>query len=328
MTARRRSHRAAPHADESGAPRPEQPNDTDASGGASDPITSRRNFMKFTGACAAALATTGTARASGADLDPDRMGVLVDLTVCVGCRRCEWACNEANDLPNEPLSAFDDASVFETRRRPTSTQLTVVNRGPADGEAGEPTHFKVQCMHCERPNCVSACLVGAMRKDPAGPVMYDASKCIGCRYCMVACPFQNVAYEYENALTPQVRKCTLCQQRTRDGGRPACVEMCPVEALLYAKRSDLLAVAHERIRRHPDRYVNHVYGEHEVGGTSWLYLSDRPFAELGFPTLGPDSPADLSETIQHGIFKGFAAPLLLGGLLLACRKVTMGGEQA
>ena len=109
---------------------------------------------------------------------------------------------------------------------------------------------------------------------------------------------------------------------------PACVEMCPVEALSYGKRSDLLAIAHERIRHHGARYIDHVYGEHEVGGTSWLYLSDRPFAELGFPVLGSDSPAELSETIQHGIFKGFAAPLLLGGLLFAFRKVTVDGEEA
>jgi formate dehydrogenase iron-sulfur subunit len=289
--------------------------------------TSRRDFVKRSGACVAALAATGTASAAAHhELDSDRKGVLVDLTLCVGCRRCEWACNEANGLPNGPLSSFDDASVFHSRRGPSSTQFTVVNRTPVKEDGQAPVYFKVQCMHCERPACVSACLVGAMRKDPKGPVTYDASKCIGCRYCLVACPVQNVAYEYENALTPRVRKCTLCRERTSAGGIPACVEMCPVEALLYGRRSDLLQTAHERIQRHPERYVDHVYGEHEAGGTSWLYLSDRPFSELGFPELDSTSPAVLSETIQHGIFKGFAAPLLLAGLLAALFKIT-NGEQ-
>ena len=291
------------------------------------PGTSRRNFMKLSGVCVAALATGGTATAAEhSELDADRCGVLVDLTLCIGCRRCEWACNEANELPNGSLQSFNDTSVFEKRRGPSSTQLSVVNRTKEKEDGTKPLFFKVQCMHCEKPNCVSACLVGAMQKDPHGPVTYDASKCIGCRYCMVACPFQNAAYEYENALTPEVKKCTLCKERTSAGGLPACVEMCPVEALLYGKRSELLEIAHERIRKHPERYVDHVYGETETGGTSWLYLSDRPFSEVGFPELGPNSPADLSESIQHGIFKGAAAPLILAGLLTALRKLTNGGD--
>jgi Fe-S-cluster-containing dehydrogenase component len=253
--------------------------------------------------------------------------VLVDLTVCIGCRRCEWACAEGNELPHGSLDSYDDTSVFEERRYPTSKRLTVVNQAPATHDDGSPVHFKSQCMHCEHPACVSACIVGALRKDPGGPVTYDASKCIGCRYCIVACPFQMPAYEYENALTPEVRKCTLCKERTKDGGVPACVSVCPVEALTYGSREELLALAHERIRKHPDRYVNHVYGEHEAGGTSWLYLSDRPFQELGFPTLGPVSPAEVTETIQHGIFKGFAAPLLLGGLLAAMSKLSRGSRE-
>ena len=211
---------------------------------------------------------------------------------------------------------------MDERRRPQPEQLTVVNRAPMREGEETPLHFKVQCMHCEKPPCVSACLVGALEKHPDGPVTYDASKCIGCRYCMVACPQQLLSYEYDEALTPRVRKCELCRERTHAGGIPACVEICPVEALVFGKRSDLLAMAHERISRHPDRYIDHVYGETEAGGSSWLYLSDRPFSELGFPELGPNSPANVTETIQHGIFKGFAAPLLLGGLLLTLKRLT------
>lgn len=288
---------------------------------------SRRDFVRYSGVCAAALAAGAPADAAGSrTLSDDRRGVLVDLTICVGCRRCEWACNHENDLPNGELHEFDDASVFASRRRPTSVQLTVVNRWPASG-GGKPVHVKTQCMHCEHPACASACLVGAMRKTPGGPVVYDASRCIGCRYCMVACPFQFAAYEYENALTPQVKKCQFCPSRTQRGELPACVAMCPVEALTYGRRDELLKLARERIRNNPGRYVNHVYGEHEAGGTSWLYLADRPFAELGLPDLDSTSPAELTEMIQHGIFRGFAAPLMLFGLLGAIGKLTSHAEE-
>jgi Fe-S-cluster-containing dehydrogenase component len=198
----------------------------------------------------------------------------------------------------------------------------VVNREASKDGTREPIHLKVQCMHCERPACVSACLVGAMRKDPKGAVTYDASRCIGCRYCLVACPFERLSYEYEKALTPRVAKCDFCRERTAAGGAPACVEICPVEALTFGCRSTLLALAHEKIRNHPEKYVDHVYGEHEVGGTSWLYLSDRPFEEIGFPTLGPKSPAATTEAIQHGIFRGFAAPIGLVTLLGAINAIS------
>ena len=287
---------------------------------------SRRDFFKLSGVALAALASPAAASPGAHDgLDPGRKGVLVDLTLCIGCRRCEWACAEANSNPHGPLHEYDDTSVFEAPRRPTATQLTVVNRVPGAPGVREPIHLKVQCMHCERPACVSACLVGAMRKQPDGPVTYDASRCIGCRYCMVACPFEFLGYEYDRALTPRVRKCTLCRDRTSEGGTPACVEICPVEALTYGPRAELLALAHERISKQPGRYVDHVYGEHEAGGTSWLYLAARPLEELGFPRLGDRSPADISESVQHGIFRGFAAPILLGGLLAVVNKVAKKG---
>lgn len=295
---------------------------------------SRRDFVRLTVGLAA-ISVGGTAGASehsdSRKLAEDRMAVLVDLTRCVGCRRCEWACADANDNPHGPIEECDDQSVLEIRRTPTARQFCIVNRAPAAEPDGQPVHMKVQCMHCEHPPCVSACLVGAMRKDPSGPVTYDPSRCIGCRYCMVACPFERLAYEYDRRLTPRVRKCEMCRHRTAQGQVPACVEICPVEALQYGRRSDLLRIAHERIDGHPGRYVNHVYGETEGGGTSWLYLSARPFEELaglGFPVLGPRSPAEKTESIQHGIFKWGAAPLVLGAFLATLNKVTKKGVGA
>jgi Fe-S-cluster-containing dehydrogenase component len=292
--------------------------------------TSRRNFVQLTVGLAAAT-VCGSASASerphAAGLDADRMGVLVDLTRCIGCRRCEWACADANDNPHGTLEECDDQSVFDATRRPTADQHCVVNRSDAAGDAGGPVFTKIQCMHCEHAPCVSACLVGAMRKDPSGPVYYDASRCIGCRYCMMACPFERLAYEYSSRLTPRVRKCELCRHRTAEGLVPACVEICPVEALQYGKRDDLLRIAHQRIAKDPDQYVHKVYGETDGGGTSWLYLSKAPFEELGFPRLAQRSPAERTEGIQHGVFKGFAAPLLLGALLATVNKVShRGGE--
>jgi formate dehydrogenase iron-sulfur subunit len=138
---------------------------------------------------------------------------------------------------------------------------------------------------------------------------------------MVACPYQIPAYEYDNALTPRVMKCTLCPERTlKEGRRPACVEICPREALLYGRRDELLQIAHERIAQNPERYHPEVHGEHAVGGTSWLLLGDRPATEYGIPKLSDQSPAVLTETIQHGIFRGFSGPLMIFGLLSVLMK--------
>ena len=289
----------------------------------------RREFLKTLALTSGSLAGVSRLKASKKDkLSSDRFGVLTELTDWLGCRRCEWACNEANELPNQPLDSFSDMSVFENMRRPTSEKYTVVNSYANKGLDGGALNVKVQCMHCEHPACASACIVGALQKHPDGPVTYDASACIGCRYCMIACPFQIPAYEYEKVLTPQVRKCTLCFERTiENGDLPACVEVCPTEAIVFGRRKDLLELAHERIRKHPDKYIDHVYGEYEVGGTSWMYLSNQPFSEIGFPELGGKSPAQLTESIQHGIFKGFAGPIMLFGLLGIIMKVMKKEEE-
>jgi Fe-S-cluster-containing dehydrogenase component len=283
-------------------------------------MVTRRNFLKSAGAAAgtavAALTGIEAAQASTSGLDPDRVGVLCDFTLCIGCRRCEFACAENAGLPHGSLHAYDDTGVFAANRRPTAESLTVVNRYPGPAKTARPLDVKVNCLHCEHPACASACPVHALEKSPRGPVTYDAGRCIGCRYCMVACPFQIPAYEYHNATTPRVMKCTLCQERTLEQGRPpACVEICPREALLYGPRDSLLRVARSRIAADPERYVNHVYGEFEAGGTSWLYLSDRDFREVDLPELEHESPAVVTETIQHGIFKGFTGPLMLAALV-------------
>jgi Ni/Fe-hydrogenase subunit HybB-like protein/Fe-S-cluster-containing dehydrogenase component len=279
----------------------------------------RRQFLKHLAlasvASSGALAPTA-ARASGGGTgaephDPD--GVLVDLTACVGCRVCEYACRKANCLPTGARASYDDPSVFAKPRRPTCASPTVVNAWPASDAS--PVYAKINCVHCNKPACVSACIVGALEKHDNGAVTYDPGKCIGCRYCMVACPMQLPAYDYQDALTPQVRKCQFCFDLIGGDGAPACVTECPRQAMSFGKRRDLLSMAHERIARKPKQYVDHVYGEHEVGGTSWMYLSPVPFEQAGFLKLPRVAPPVLTEKIQHGVFKYGIAPMGWYGFL-------------
>lgn len=246
-------------------------------------------------------------------------GVLVDVSKCIGCRRCEWACNEWNQNPNRPLREFEASvhqkpSVFDKMRRPHAGQFTVVNRFYA--KDGTPIYVKKQCMHCIEPACYSACFVEAFRKTKEGPVIYNPHVCIGCRYCMVACPFDIPAYEYYDPITPQVTKCTMCYDRIVEGKVPACVEICTAGALTFGKRSELLKLAWERIMNNPGKYYPYVYGEKEVGGTSWLYISPVPFEEIGFRTdLGEIPISEHSEKFLFTVkfFEVVAAwPLVFG----------------
>jgi Fe-S-cluster-containing dehydrogenase component len=280
----------------------------------------RRGFLRSVATVGAAAAGLGeasqSAEGSVAGINPNSLGVLMDIPNCIGCRKCEFACQQAAGFAVPPIETFDDKSVFEAHRRPHPRNYTTVNRFPNPIDPQRPIYVKANCLHCNDPACVSACLVGAFKKEPNGAVTYDAWKCMGCRYCMVACPFQIPTYEYDNALTPQVRKCTFCFDKVvQEGGVPACVRICPNDALIFGKRDELVALAHDRIRSRPDNYVDHVYGEHEAGGTSWLYLSGVPFEQIGFVQLGSLAPPRLTESVQHGIFKMFMPPLALYGLL-------------
>ena len=248
--------------------------------------TTRRGFLK------AVAALAGTAVAAGLVTSPEKVfaagpatstypfGMLTDLTRCIGCRKCEVACNRVNNLP-APSTSFEDSSVFDQERKPTADAFTVVNRYK-NPSGGKPIYRKIQCNHCEEPACVSACPVGAMKKTPEGPVVYNPDLCIGCRYCMVACPFHIPAYDYSSATDPRVRKCNMCSDRIAQGLVPACAEACTMGAITFGKRGDLVSIARDRIRSNPSQYIDHVYGETEAGGTNWLYISGAPFEDLGF----------------------------------------------
>lgn len=274
----------------------------------------RRDFLKLAGAAGmAAVAGPSAAEAKPVRrISEDWMGMLTDLTLCIGCRKCEWACRKANSLApegGESMEAYEDKSVFEDPRRTDAKNFTVVDRPGPTLPDGNPIYVKKQCMHCFEPACASACLVAAFRKSPEGPVLYNEDVCIGCRYCMIACPFYAPAFSYDDPFTPAVKKCTMCFDRiTKEDKVPACAEICPEEAITYGKRSDLIELAREKIRSAPDKYEEHIYGEYEVGGTCWLYLSPKPYEELGFQT-------DLDDTPRPALTKTFlsAVPMVLIG---------------
>jgi len=279
---------------------------------------SRRGFI---GGVLGSAALTGTAGASTVEYFggyPGRYGLLHDTTLCVGCRSCEVACKKVNELPPFDGNAIDDHSVFEQKRRTTDTSLTVVNRY-RDADGDHPAVYrKHQCMHCNEPCCATVCPVHAFEKTPEGPVLYHAELCMGCRYCVMACPYYALAYEYENPLTPRVMRCTMCYPRIKEGLIPGCAEACPMGAITFGRRDELIKVARERIRKNPERYVDHIFGENEFGGTSWLILAGVPFKELDLhadvtheplPAIGTSylSVVPLVITIYPGLLAAFYA---------------------
>lgn len=278
---------------------------------------SRRKFLSIS-MLAGGAALVGPTKAKAApefEGWPNSFGMLTDFTACVGCRSCERACNEANNLP-APDKPFDDPSVFEEQRWPTAKAYTVVNRHENKADPSKPVYRKIQCNHCLEPACANACPIHAYTKTPEGAVIYDKDLCFGCRYCVISCPFNIPAYDYASALDARVVKCILCYGRIKEGKLPACAEACPGGAITFGKRDDLLKLAKKRIADNPGKYIDHVYGEREVGGTSWLYISGVPFEQLGFPTNLPKKPVgELSKgylSTVPVIFTTF--PVLFGGI--------------
>lgn len=238
-------------------------------------------------------------------------GVLYDSTRCVGCQTCESSCAEANGLP-APADTIEAGVI----RKTDESHRTVVNSyNSSKGEA----FVKKQCMHCNEPACTAACLTQAMYKTKEGPVIWRGDKCMGCRYCMVSCPFDAPKFEYHSA-NPKIEKCTMCYSRIGEGKIPACVETCPAEALTYGTRRELLKEARKRIVENPDTYEDHIYGEHEAGGTGFLYLSAVPFNELGFSTtLQNKSYPELSKGFLYSVPTIF---VLWPAILLGIREST------
>jgi len=215
--------------------------------------------------------------------------ILVDVTKCTGCELCVDACVEVNNLDSQQAQIDS----VRTADGLSADRLSTIIKLPQG-------HFaRKSCMHCLEPSCVSACLVGAITLTREGPVIYDPDKCIGCRYCMLACPFHIPRYEWDST-HPYIMKCTMCFDRLKDGLQPACVEACPNQVMLFGERDKLLKEAHSRIADHPESYKNHVWGEEEYGGTSVMYISDINLDEMDWPHL---SALAIPELTEHLISK-------------------------
>jgi formate dehydrogenase iron-sulfur subunit len=281
----------------------------------------RRSFLKLLGVTGITLAIGENVNASTrSDTDVEFNGILYDATRCVGCRTCEFECAVAHQLP-EPLPSEKIAAV----RKTDETCNTVVNTfQTGKGEV----YVKRQCMHCNEPACVAACLTKAMHKSKTGPVTWDGDKCMGCRYCMVSCPFDIPKFEYHSA-NPKIQKCDQCFERVKTEKSPACVFNCPNEALLYGKRRDLMKEARRRIYEKPDLYVDHIYGEHEAGGTGWLYLSPVPPDQLGLNTnIQQSSYPALTKGFLYSVPSVFVlVPTLLLGIHQATRNNHLNKEK-
>ncbi|MDP3064017.1 MAG: 4Fe-4S dicluster domain-containing protein [Chloroflexota bacterium] len=214
--------------------------------------------------------------------------MLVDTTRCTGCRGCQVACKQWNDKPGESTTYSPTGS---NPPRLSVKTWTYVDFRPAERTNGQTTwsFVKRQCMHCLDPACVSACATKALTKTKEGPVIYRVERCFGCRYCMVACPFDVLRFEWDSA-NPSLQKCQFCFDRIQDGKEPACAKTCPTDAIMFGERDALLEEARTRVYSQPAKYVQHIYGEKEAGGTSWLYVSDVPFEDLGLPTNVKERP--------------------------------------
>ncbi len=341
-------------------------------------MDNRRQFFK--GALAGSAALTAAVVSGEANAretrsrPPEALGLLYDATLCVGCKACVSACKQANDNPAEfsgPQTLWDTPLDNSGR---TFNIIKVYRNGSMatkDAEVDGYAFMKNSCMHCADPSCVSACPVSAMSKDPVtGVVGYDPDKCIGCRYCVAACPFGIPKYQYDSP-TGQIGKCELCRHRHKDGNYSACAQVCPTGATLFGRTEDLLEEAKRRLamkpgelhtfprgrlpskaereakaqgkvlptpwRKEPDqsyetpagRYLQHIYGDQEYGGTQVLKLSGVDFQKLGMPDLPPDAAAAQSETIQHTLYGNMVLPFaVLGVMGFIARRNTQASEDS
>ncbi|WP_324718150.1 4Fe-4S dicluster domain-containing protein [Carboxydochorda subterranea] len=282
-------------------------------------VVGRRRLLRWGAAlagAAAARAATGaagrTARAASV-VDGQAWAMLVDITQCVGCRSCVFACQEENGWKGDPEGQQLDGE-----------RWTAVREVAVKGSE-EPRFVRTECFHCLQPSCADACIVGALRKTAEGPVVYDAGKCIGCRYCMIACPFQVPRYQWDQTF-PLVAKCDFCADRIAAGKQPACSEACPTGATLFGRRDELVEQARARLASEPDRYVQHIYGLEEAGGTSWLFITDVPFEQLGFARVGTTPPPQRTRAWMQRVP---AIAVGIAGLLAAAHVIEgRGGNHA
>lgn len=286
---------------------------------------SRRDLLRTIGGgsaalaagCAGGVASLPAAAAEGPAAQADALGLLYDATICIGCKACVGACTTANGLiPDTALSG--GIWQMPTDLNAQTKNIIKLYRSP-DGTVA--SFVKKQCMHCVDPACVSGCPFGALHKGAFGIVEWAGDRCIGCRFCEISCPFDVPRFEWAK-FNPKIVKCELCRDRQGASLQPACTEVCPVNAVIFGTRAELLAEAHRRIAQQPGKYYqNRVYGEHDLGGTQVIYLSHVPFKDIGLPEVGDESRAQYGEKVHGVLYKGMAVPAIVyAGLAVLMRR--------
>ena len=279
----------------------------------------RRQLLKIGVVGGTSAALTGTALAESDPAAPrDAVGMLYDATKCIGCKSCVVACANANGLsPDTRIDPLHQSPVDLNSFTKTIIKLYT----PAAGESGPYSFVKRQCMHCVDPFCAAACPFHALSKDKAtGVVTWNADKCIGCRYCQLACPFETPKFDWD-AFNARIIKCELCKDRLDKGQEPACTFVCPKKAVIFGRRDLLLREARRRIGQSPGKYFeNRVYGETEGGGTQVLYLAAVDYTKLGLPKLSADEHPSSWLRWQERIMKGFILPIGIYGAFVGFLK--------
>jgi formate dehydrogenase iron-sulfur subunit len=234
-------------------------------------------------------------------------GILFDSTLCVGCGECYYACKKQNNLPETNQDYLKD--------RLSSGTYTIV-------EDYNDIFTRKMCMHCKIPTCVSVCPVGAFEKTDIGAVIYDSEKCIGCRYCMQACPHHIPRYEWTKN-NPHIKKCIMCYDKINKGEGTACSESCPTGATLFGDLDELKKEAWKRIKGNPDSYYPEIFGDDEAGGSNVMVIASVPFDKLGFASNLPKHPLSNNTAVAlekiPGII-GFGGVFLTGMYWLTKRK--------
>jgi Fe-S-cluster-containing dehydrogenase component len=275
-------------------------------------------------AAVAMTVSTETLQAENLPVPNAPVGLMYDASLCIGCKACEVACNEANNTP--PDTRGD--GLHQSAADLNDLTRNIIKLYKSDD--GSVTSFvKRQCMQCFDPACAAGCPFQALHKDhETGVVLWDGDKCIGCRYCTITCPYSVPRFQWKG-FDPVVTKCELCSHRLAKGLKPGCSSVCPTGAVIFGSREMLLLEAKRRIKKNPGRYYqDRVYGETDNGGTQALYLSRVAFADLGLPELGPESVPARTLRWQKRIYQYFALPALLYvGLVQVIRKNLKGHEQ-
>ncbi len=264
----------------------------------------RREFLKagagltagLTALLVSPIASSNAEKVSESALGKQK-AMLIDARRCIGCKSCQVACKGWNNLPAEKTEITQAEYTNPPHFSAVSWNVVTFKEigsydTKAEGTGGLIWRaISLRCMHCLEPECVSVCPTEALSKHKDGPVVYDPDRCVGCDYCVMACPWK---VPHLNEKSKIIGKCTMCADRVEAGIEPSCVAACPTDSLQFGDRDTILRKAHESD-------ASYIYGEKEAGGTSMICISDVPFEEFGLPKVSPDPPSTFNLNILKPI---------------------------